>query len=384
MRKPRRSADDFVRERKAGQDRSNYFPAEEELSLKEREVLDATLTAWESIKKTFQSWMTIAEGLAMFRAKADKLGGRKAFQKILERNKLGYFASKQGKSTASNLQRIWDKLPEVEAWRKTLTERQRYDWASPRAVITHCPVFKKPKAEGEPPRAPRPVRNTPAQIEKAIDLLDDFMRTLEDADMRASFAERLIKIAERKPEDDEPEPEPTSPKRKAKAKKAKAKPAGTPAKIEPRPQPKVDDFSKTAEQAWEEELARKKAAAESGAFGVFVPGLGDITGNILPDADVVRVKPGPPLTAGEIRWSSRNHSRLGGYPVEECVGRSLEGDFRIEPVQNPGIEIGVFYQLIFVGQILEQIHIDEVLDPLPELKRRAQKFLAEHLKDKDA
>jgi hypothetical protein len=89
------------------------------------------------------AWVLIGEGLKLLRAKADKLGGRNAFKHLLESNDLGYFASSRGKSTATNLLRIMNKLPEVQEWHKSLNDRERYEWASPRAVIQHATLADK-------------------------------------------------------------------------------------------------------------------------------------------------------------------------------------------------------------------------------------------------
>jgi hypothetical protein len=47
-----------------------------------------------------------------------------------------------------------DNLEAVEAWRATLTEKQRVEWASPDTIVRRCPVFNKPK----PPPSPASAR----------------------------------------------------------------------------------------------------------------------------------------------------------------------------------------------------------------------------------
>jgi hypothetical protein len=47
------------------------------------------------------------------------------------------------------------KLPEVEAWRRDeLNERQRFEWASPRAIISHCPYLADPNKQKTRKTAP--------------------------------------------------------------------------------------------------------------------------------------------------------------------------------------------------------------------------------------
>ena len=40
---------------------------------------------------------------------------------------------------------ILERLPAVEGWRATLTDKQRFKWASPKSVLRYCPLFAKPK-----------------------------------------------------------------------------------------------------------------------------------------------------------------------------------------------------------------------------------------------
>ena len=70
----------------------------------------------------------------------------------------------------------------VEAWRATLTEKQRVEWASPDTIVRRCPVFNKPKpatAEAKPsPYAKLQQANAELQIE-----LHDVKRRAADGDL---------------------------------------------------------------------------------------------------------------------------------------------------------------------------------------------------------
>ena len=95
----------------------------------------------------FDNWILIGRAVVLAREIADREGGGKTFMRLLENWQL---APVVNKSTASTLERIMKCLPEVLAWRETLTTRQRIDWAAPTTILKHCPTFKKPPpAEGE-------------------------------------------------------------------------------------------------------------------------------------------------------------------------------------------------------------------------------------------
>ena len=69
----------------------------------------------------------------------------------------------------SRLLKVMDNLQAVLAWRATLTEKQRVDWASPDTIVRRCPIFNKPKtatAEARPsPYAKLVQANIGLQIE---------------------------------------------------------------------------------------------------------------------------------------------------------------------------------------------------------------------------
>jgi hypothetical protein len=162
MPRQHRDADDFRRDMeaiKAARERANievgavHEPPPRNVSAvgpTDAEMLqlgDAARAAWKTIKKTFEAWVTIGAFLVPLRAQADKIGKRTAFQKLLVENDLDYFASREGKSTATNILRIMKDLPEVQAWRGTLSLSKQIEWSSPRSILGHCPVFKAKATE---------------------------------------------------------------------------------------------------------------------------------------------------------------------------------------------------------------------------------------------
>lgn len=115
-----------------------------DLTTEERTVVNAAHEAMVALKRTFEHWTMIGRGLMALRNKADRMGGRKTFDRLREQAGLG--PEHLDKAIVSRLFRVMEELPAVETWRQTLTGKQQFDWASPGAVVKHCPVFNKPKA----------------------------------------------------------------------------------------------------------------------------------------------------------------------------------------------------------------------------------------------
>jgi hypothetical protein len=125
------------------------------LSHEELTYVEAAREALVTVKRTFEFWIVIARGLKTLKDKAEREGGRFTFDRLREREGLGG-RSRHGKEVlnktrVSRLVAILDNLADVEAWRATLTEKQRFEWASPEAVHRHCPAFVKPKDPNAPP-----------------------------------------------------------------------------------------------------------------------------------------------------------------------------------------------------------------------------------------
>ena len=99
------------------------------------------------MKKTFDMWLVIGRSVVMARQIAERQGGRQTFMRIIEQEGLAPLVDK---ATASRLERVMAKLPDVTAWRRTSGRNQRLQWSSPIAVLRHCPVFAKPKSEDKP------------------------------------------------------------------------------------------------------------------------------------------------------------------------------------------------------------------------------------------
>ena len=90
-----------------------------------------------SFARSFERWVAVARGIKVLRDEAKAIGGKKTFQLLLTRS--GY--DDINPSVITKLLKILDRLPEVEAWRETLTDKQRREWSAPTTVFKHCPVF---------------------------------------------------------------------------------------------------------------------------------------------------------------------------------------------------------------------------------------------------
>ncbi len=138
-----------------------------ETTLEEHRILQAAHVALVALRRTFDHWVAIGRGLQLLRQKADQIGTRNAFNELREQHRLGdrHFR----KEAVSRLLKVMDNLEAVQAWRRTLTERQRVEWASPDTVVKRCPIFNKPKtatAQAKPsPYAKLVQANTELQIE---------------------------------------------------------------------------------------------------------------------------------------------------------------------------------------------------------------------------
>jgi len=111
------------------------------LSANERKIVAGGLEALRSLARTFDVWMVVGEGIKVLRAKADRLGGTKAFRRLLVQN--GY--DSLDNSVISKLVKIMDRRREVEAWRATLSDEQQREWSAPSTIFLHCPMFGRGK-----------------------------------------------------------------------------------------------------------------------------------------------------------------------------------------------------------------------------------------------
>ena len=118
-------------------------PELDALSADEHKIVESGREALRSLGRgTFDVWMVVGRGIKVLRAKADRLGGTKAFRRLLAKN--GY--DSLDNSVISKLLKIMDHRRDVEAWRATLSEKQQREWSAPSTIVLHCPIFATRKA----------------------------------------------------------------------------------------------------------------------------------------------------------------------------------------------------------------------------------------------
>jgi hypothetical protein len=144
----------------------------------ERRVLHAAHVASIALRRTFDHWVKVGRGLQLLRQKADQIGTRNSFNDLRDQHRLGdkHFR----KEVVSRLLKVMDNLEAVEAWRATLTEKQRLEWASPDTLVRRCPVFNRPKTATAEARPSPYAKLQQANAELQIELHDVKRRTADD------------------------------------------------------------------------------------------------------------------------------------------------------------------------------------------------------------
>ena len=100
------------------------------------------------------------------------------------------------------LRQILERLPAVEAWRATLTDKQRFKWASPESTLRYCPLFAEAEA-GTGHRDPRTVSRrgiepTDSAEDIATALVALFLPRKSEAIARAVLAKLKERPAQRR------------------------------------------------------------------------------------------------------------------------------------------------------------------------------------------
>jgi hypothetical protein len=153
----RQTYDEFAAKKRAREHGTKTNPAAParsnvlDLDPEERPSVDAAYEAVQTLKKTFEVWIVILRGLETLKAKADRMGGKKTFQRLREQH--GLRNAVVTDAQVSNLFRISERLPEVEEWRRDeLDDKRRYRWSAPNTIIKHCPIFQRPSSSKPRPK----------------------------------------------------------------------------------------------------------------------------------------------------------------------------------------------------------------------------------------
>jgi len=193
-----------VRETVDDDDDKRYHNAPEVADLNEdqRSEVEKGAEAIAALKRTFDDWLAIGRGVAVLRAEAKRRGGRQTFKQLLDKHGYAVFLGKS-KATTSKLLKIVEHEETVCKWRDTLTDDERFAWASPSAIVTHCPALKVHATPPETPAAETQVtpEKPPAETfeakaaanaeQEAVDLEND--NTLDAA--RTRYVELIAALA---------------------------------------------------------------------------------------------------------------------------------------------------------------------------------------------
>jgi hypothetical protein len=113
----------------------NVFSVEDETYLKRAREAFATIT-----KKTFEAWMDLVKGVQVCDRRAEQTSIKS--QRLLKRAGLGVLNERKHKTLLSNMRKIGEHYRDVVAWHAGLPQHLQWEWASPSAVVKHCPIFK--------------------------------------------------------------------------------------------------------------------------------------------------------------------------------------------------------------------------------------------------
>jgi hypothetical protein len=157
--------------------RNDPGPESRDLSMEEVAIFENARNAVGLLKKTFETWTVIGKAVVAARTRADRVGGGKTFRRILDQQGLGMVVPP---ATATRLEAIMASLVAVEEWRAGLTDKQRFNWASPSAVFKRCPVFAKDRATLRPNMtSSQPAIADPKKVGKLLEQQDERIKELE-------------------------------------------------------------------------------------------------------------------------------------------------------------------------------------------------------------
>jgi len=175
--------------------RSNA-PESEAMTLEETEVFEAARQAAAHLRRSHEKWVDIGRAVILARDMANRRGGStRMIRRIIEQQGLGTVVTGPD---VSRLLRIMPQIEEVTAWRATLTDRQRIDFASPTTILRRCPAFRNPPAPSGEERMTLAERDR-QQLAAAIEENHELRRQLDQRqdgdtfDYRTTPAKQMAK-----------------------------------------------------------------------------------------------------------------------------------------------------------------------------------------------
>jgi hypothetical protein len=154
------------------------------LTREESEEMEVGREALISLRKTFYTWLNVCRAVRTLRRKADEIGDRSAFKRLLVQQ--GFGPEQINAATVSIMLAIMDNEAEVVAWHAKLPEKKQREIASPSAVRKYCPIINVKlanKLAGKDDAEPR--QSPVAKLRQAYDEL------VEEADRVKAHAAEL-------------------------------------------------------------------------------------------------------------------------------------------------------------------------------------------------
>jgi hypothetical protein len=169
--------------------------------------VQAAASAWITIKKTFEVWVTIGRGVVRIRQRADQIGSRAAFARLMTEAGLSELVGSKLKSECSRLELIMrpENLDRVQAWHNGLPLERRLRWCSPASIVRNCPVFTEGKAKAKGQKIPTSRRPPKMNLEVAIDTINDYLEPLA-LDERQQVLARVGNVTLPEPDTDGAKP----------------------------------------------------------------------------------------------------------------------------------------------------------------------------------
>src|SRR5215472_1427689 len=116
------------------------------LRMAELAAVEDGRTAITALQKTLDLWLAVAAAIKVLRDKADRLGGRQTFKRLMAQNGFSMEGRDKviDKGLVSHLLDVLAHKAEVVAWHAKLSPKQQREWAAPSTIKKHCPIFAKP------------------------------------------------------------------------------------------------------------------------------------------------------------------------------------------------------------------------------------------------
>jgi hypothetical protein len=167
------------------------------LTQDERTLVEAAKEAWKSLKRTFDQWITLGRGIACLRERANQVGGRNTFQRLMEENGLGELILPKSKAVVSKLEKIMkpENLDRVQQWHNGLPPVSQVAWASPSSIMARCPVFATPKPNDKPKAKPSLLEENKTLSEQ----VEQFKARAQEQDEELASAKTLKTVEPKSP-----------------------------------------------------------------------------------------------------------------------------------------------------------------------------------------